>query len=46
MMLLSIIYQQSILLSTILFFKGGEIVDKNVGVAPKAELAKKIDALL
>ena len=31
---------------TILFFKGGEIVDKNVGVAPKADLAKKIDALL
>ena len=31
---------------TILFFKGGEIVDKNVGVAPKVDLAKKIDALL
>tara|TARA_B110000438_G_C15731200_1_gene614287 strand:+ start:837 stop:1154 length:318 start_codon:yes stop_codon:yes gene_type:complete len=31
---------------TILFFKGGEIVDKNVGVAPKGDLAKKIDALL
>jgi thioredoxin 1 len=31
---------------TILFFKGGEIVDKNVGVAPKADLAKKIDTLL
>jgi thioredoxin 1 len=31
---------------TILFFKGGEIVDKNVGVAPKADLAKKINALL
>ena len=31
---------------TILFFKGGEIVDKNVGVAPKLDLAKKIDALL
>ena len=31
---------------TILFFKGGEIVDKNVGVAPKADLAKKIDDLL
>tara|TARA_B100000900_G_scaffold353373_1_gene321506 strand:+ start:530 stop:847 length:318 start_codon:yes stop_codon:yes gene_type:complete len=31
---------------TILFFKGGEIIDKNVGVAPKADLAKKIDALL
>ena len=31
---------------TILFFKGGEIVDKNVGVAPKADLAKKMDTLL
>lgn len=31
---------------TILFFKNGEMVDKNVGVAPKAELAKKIDALI
>ena len=31
---------------TILFFKNGEIVDKNVGVAPKADLAKKIDALI
>jgi|TARA_B100001063_G_C16637320_1_gene488967 thioredoxin 1 len=31
---------------TILFFKNGEMVDKNVGVAPKADLAKKIDALL
>ncbi len=31
---------------TILFFKDGEIVDKNVGVAPKADLAKKIDALM
>ena len=31
---------------TILFFKGGEIVDKNVGVAPKSDLAKKIDALM
>tara|TARA_B110000977_G_C10967129_1_gene450865 strand:+ start:286 stop:633 length:348 start_codon:yes stop_codon:yes gene_type:complete len=31
---------------TILFFKNGEIVDKNVGVAPKADLAKKIDALM
>ena len=31
---------------TILFFKGGEIVDKNVGVAPKSDLAIKIDALL
>jgi thioredoxin 1 len=31
---------------TILFFKNGEIVDKNVGVAPKADLAKKINALM
>jgi thioredoxin 1 len=31
---------------TILFFKNGEMVDKNVGVAPKADLAKKIDALI
>ena len=27
-------------------FKNGEMVDKNVGVAPKADLAKKIDALI
>ncbi len=31
---------------TILFFKNGEIVDKNVGVSPKSDLAKKIDVLL
>lgn len=31
---------------TILFFKGGELVDKQVGYAPKATLAAKIDALL
>ena len=31
---------------TILFFKNGEIADKNVGVAPKADLSKKIDALI
>ena len=31
---------------TILFFKNGEMVDKNVGVAPKSDLAKKIDALI
>ena len=30
----------------LLFFKDGEIVDKKVGVAPKADLAKKIDALM
>ena len=28
------------------FFKGGEVVDKLVGAAPKSEIAKKIDALL
>ena len=33
-------------ITTILFFKDGEIVDKNVGVAPKADLAKKMDVLL
>ncbi len=31
---------------TILFFKGGEVVDKHVGVATKDVLAKKLDALL
>ncbi|NBR83462.1 MAG: thiol reductase thioredoxin, partial [Flavobacteriia bacterium] len=31
---------------TILFFKGGEIVDKQVGVAPKNALASKIDAAI
>lgn len=31
---------------TILFFKGGEIVDKHVGAAPKSTLAAKLDALL
>jgi thioredoxin 1 len=31
---------------TILFFKNGEIVDKQVGAVPKATLASKIDALL
>lgn len=31
---------------TILFFKGGEIVDKQVGAAPKSALTSKIDALL
>ncbi|KOH46864.1 thioredoxin [Sunxiuqinia dokdonensis] len=31
---------------TILFFKGGEIVDKHVGAAPKSALATKVDALL
>lgn len=31
---------------TLLFFKNGELVDKVVGAAPKADIAKKIDALL
>jgi len=31
---------------TILFLKGGEIVDKQVGAVPKAVLIKKLDALL
>ena len=31
---------------TVLFFKGGEIVDKQVGVVPKGALINKIDALL
>jgi thioredoxin 1 len=31
---------------TILFFKNGEIVDKQVGAVPKSVLAGKLDALL
>ena len=31
---------------TLLFFKNGELVDKQVGAVPKAVLAEKIDALL
>ena len=31
---------------TILFFKGGEVVDKHVGVATKDVLAAKLDALV
>ena len=31
---------------TILFFKGGELVDKFVGAGAKAKLKEKIDALL
>ena len=31
---------------TILFFKNGEVVDKQVGAVPKAALASKLDALL
>ena len=31
---------------TLLFFKGGELVDKHVGMTAKAELANKLNALL
>lgn len=31
---------------TILFFKGGELVDKQVGAVPKQVLAQKLEALL
>jgi thioredoxin 1 len=31
---------------TVLFFKNGEIADKQVGAVPKSVLAKKLDALL
>ena len=31
---------------TLLFFKGGEVVDKQVGAATKAALADKLNALL
>ncbi len=31
---------------TLLFFKGGEVVDKQVGVVPKAALAEKLSKLL
>lgn len=31
---------------TLLFIKGGEVVDKHVGAAPKTTLAAKVDALL
>ena len=31
---------------TVLLFKDGEVVDKQVGVAPKATYASKIDAVL
>lgn len=31
---------------TLLFFKNGELVDRLVGAAPKADIARKIDALL
>ena len=31
---------------TILFFKGGQVVDKQVGAVPKAVLVKKLEGLL
>ena len=31
---------------TLLFFKGGQLVDRMVGAAPKSELVKKLDSLL
>lgn len=31
---------------TVLFIKGGEVVDKNVGASPKATFVEKIEALL
>ncbi len=31
---------------TLLFFKNGELVDRQVGVVPKAALAEKLDKLL
>ncbi len=31
---------------TLLFFKGGQLVDQLVGVHPKAEIKKRLDALL
>lgn len=31
---------------TLLFFKNGEIVDKQVGAAPKQTFAEKLDALM
>ncbi len=31
---------------TILFFKGGQVVDKHVGAAPKATLSAKVNSIL
>lgn len=31
---------------TLLFFKGGNLVDRLVGAVPKSEIAKKLDTLL
>ena len=31
---------------TVLFFKGGQVVDKHIGVAPKAVLTSKLDEQL
>ena len=31
---------------TVLFFKGGEIVDKQIGAVPKSNLVSKLEAIL
>ena len=31
---------------TLLFFKGGQLVDRLVGAVPKSEITSKLDALL
>ena len=31
---------------TLLFFKGGELVDRHVGVISKTDIAAKLDALM
>ena len=31
---------------TLLFFKGGQVVDKLVGNVPKAEITSRLDAIL
>ncbi len=31
---------------TVLYFKGGEVVDKQVGAVPKGQFSSKLDALL
>jgi thioredoxin 1 len=31
---------------TVLFFKGGEVADKQIGAVPKANFVSKLDALI
>jgi len=31
---------------TVLFFKGGEVVDKQVGAVPKSNLVSKLEAII